>query len=125
MSGKFEWTSFKDVDLFDPFFDSLKKDYKEFPQWFERKSLKQERALVFKDESGIGAFLYLKEEKEPLKMKDKIFPDSPRMKIGTLKLAERFRGVRLGEGAIGVALWKWKRVVLMKFMLLFLKSTTL
>lgn len=30
------------------------------------------------------------------------------MKIGTLKLSETIRNIRLGEGALGVALWKWK-----------------
>lgn len=108
MSGKFEWTDFKEVDLQDSFFDSLKNDYNEFSQWFNKKVLNQERALVFKDEDGIEAFLYLKEEKEPLELKGQTLPDTPRLKIGTLKLAERFRGQRLGEGAIGVALWKWQ-----------------
>jgi hypothetical protein len=30
------------------------------------------------------------------------------LKIGTLRLAERFRGQRFGEGALGVSLWYWK-----------------
>lgn len=108
MAGKFEWTQFKDVDIQDSFFDSLKSDYDEFPQWFERKSVELKQALVFRDEEGIGAFLYLKEENESLELKDRVLPAIPRLKIGTLKLAERFRGQRLGEGAIGVALWKWQ-----------------
>lgn len=35
-------------------------------------------------------------------------PVKVRVKIGTLKLSENIRNIRLGEGAIGVALWKWR-----------------
>lgn len=31
------------------------------------------------------------------------------MKIGTLKISDSFTGQRLGEGAIGLALWEWQR----------------
>lgn len=37
MSGKFQWRRFTDVDISDSFFDSLKKDYAEFPNWFAKK----------------------------------------------------------------------------------------
>jgi len=57
---------------------------------------------------GIGAFLYLKEENEPIELVHKNLPTCKRLKIGTLRLSERQRGIRLGEGAIGVALWKWQ-----------------
>jgi len=36
-------------------------------------------------------------------------PPVPRRKIGTLKLADRYQGQRLGEGALGLALWNWRR----------------
>lgn len=35
-------------------------------------------------------------------------PNIPRLKIGTLRLAERICKHRLGEGALGVALWCWR-----------------
>lgn len=108
MAGKFSWTKFANVDLSDEFFDSLKQDYQEFPEWFQKKITQDEEALVFQDTNGIGAFIYLKAEEEPLELKDKIRPSVRRIKIGTLKLSEKHRNQRLGEGAIGVALWKWQ-----------------
>ena len=33
----------------------------------------------------------------------------PRKKISTLRIAERYRGQRLGEGAIGLILWNWQK----------------
>lgn len=108
MPGKFQWCKFSEVNLEDSFFDSLKADYTEFPNWFKRKSDADEYALVFHDEQGVGAFVYLKRENEAIELVDKTLPAIPRIKIGTLRLAERFRGLRLGEGALGVSLWKWK-----------------
>lgn len=112
MAGKFLWKEFSNIDLSDQFFDSLKADYVEFPIWFQKKADFGEKALVFEDEEGIGAFVYLKrEEAESIVLKDK--PELPainRIKIGTFKLSERFRGQRLGEGAIGVALWYWQKL---------------
>lgn len=108
MAGKFQWFKFSGVDLSDPFFDSLKEDYEEFPVWFAKKSANDENALVFHDEQGIGSFVYLKEETEPIELTHGVLPAVPRLKIGTLRLAERFRGQRLGEGALGVSLWRWK-----------------
>lgn len=54
MAGKFQWCKFSDVDLNDRFFDSLKNDYEEFPNWFAKKCAAGESALVFYDEQGIG-----------------------------------------------------------------------
>lgn len=108
MAGKFKWKKFVDVNVNDVFFDSLKADYPGFEVWFKKKESENEEALVFSDDEGIGAFLYLKDENEPLVLTDRTVPASPRIKIGTLRLAERFRGLRLGEGALGVALWRWQ-----------------
>lgn len=108
MVGKFSWMRFGDVNLEDVFFDSLKQDYPEFPDWFQKKVRQGEEALVFQDLNGIGAFIYLKLEEESLELKDGIRPSTKRIKIGTLKLSEQHRNQRLGEGAIGVALWKWQ-----------------
>lgn len=116
MVGKFEYRKFTEIDIGDPFFDTLKRDYPGtetstgFIEWFKRKGKIDEEALVFIDGDGkIGAFMYIKEEdNEKIVLKDKILPVVPRIKIGTLRIAERYRGQRLGEGAIGLALWKWR-----------------
>lgn len=108
MAGKFQWCNFSDCDLKDNFFTTLMEDYEEFPSWFEKKSKAGEKALVFTDEQGIGAFVYLKIEIETIELVDRILPAIPRLKIGTMKLANRFQGQRLGEGALGVSLWRWQ-----------------
>lgn len=115
MAGKFSLKQFSDINLGDPFFDSLKRDYPpgglctDFITWFNKKSEDGSKALVFDDAEGLGAFMYLKDEKQSIKLKEKELPISSRVKIGTLRLAERFRGQRLGEGAIGLALWYWQK----------------
>lgn len=109
MAGKFEWIKFSDVNLSDTFFDPLKADYEEFPMWFKKKSDAGESAFVFHDEQGVGAFVYLKKENEDIPLADRLLPAIPRLKIGTLRLAERFRKQRFGEGALGVSLWYWKK----------------
>ena len=52
MGGKFERKRFADIDINDPFFDSLKADYpgspvtKSFAQWFHEKAAEGKEALV-------------------------------------------------------------------------------
>ena len=66
MAGKFERKSFADINLDDPFFDSLKRDYpgnehsRGFIEWFHNKAGEGKRALVFEDDEGVGAFINLK-----------------------------------------------------------------
>ena len=108
MPGSFQRMLFSDMDAEDGFFDSLKEDYPDFATWFERKTAAEETALVHHDDEGIGAFVYLKEETEPISLVGATLPAAPRLKIGTLKVATRAQGERLGEGAIGLALWRWR-----------------
>lgn len=110
MGGKFVLKKFVEIDANDNFFDSLKTDYPEFPIWFQKKSEIGEKAFVFSDGQGIGAFIYLKKEAEPIKIRNKELPSIQRLKIGTLKLHERIKGIRMGEGAIGIALWYWQEM---------------
>ncbi len=113
MAGKFKWELFKDINLSDNFFDPLKLDYPEFSDWFQKKADLGKKALVFKDDLGVGAFLFLKRENidddmSPLVIDGHTLPNIPRLKIGTLRLSEQIRKKRIGEGALGVALWYWK-----------------
>jgi len=116
MAGKFERKSFADINLDDPFFDSLKDDYPGsatstgFLDWFHKKANQGERALVFEDDQGVGAFVKLKPgEVEEIKLKDGTsLPPVDRLKISTIKIDERNRNQRIGEGAIGLTLWQWR-----------------
>jgi predicted transcriptional regulator len=85
---------FKQVDLADPFFDSLKAEYAEFKQWFSKKA--DEMAYLSKSAQGvIDGFLYLKIE-------DEAHPDiipaleaKHRLKVGTFKIDAH--GTKLGD----------------------------
>ena len=85
---------FSQVDLRDPFFDSLKSDYQEFPAWFSKKA--NDYAYVFRADSGqIDGFLYVKVENGPLTDVMPPLPPARRLKVGTLKINPH--GTRLGE----------------------------
>ena len=86
---------FADVDLSDPFFDSLKSDYIEFADWFKKKA--NDRAYVFRSENNekIDGFLYLKTEAEAVLDVSPILAPAKRLKVGTLKINPH--GTLLGE----------------------------
>lgn len=116
MAGKFERRPFSEINLSDPFFDSLKADYpgtatsKAFPKWFAEKAAEGKKALVFEDEQGIGAFVNIKHgEIEAIPLQDgTTLPRNSRLKITTIKIDERYQHQRIGEGAIGLTLWNWR-----------------
>ena len=114
MSGIFSLRKFSDIELEDPIFDSLKNDYQgsvkstEFNTWFINKAREGRTALVFDDDEGLGAFIAIKPEIESVELDETVLPAKQRLKICTLLIAPRFRGQRLGEGAIGLVLWKWQ-----------------
>ena len=113
MAGKFVFKKFADIDILDPFFDSLKKDYPGndnstgFSEWFKAKA--DRTALVFEDEEGIAAFIALKKEDEEIKLLNNNLEKACRIKVSTIKISERHRGQRYGEGAIGLMLWYWQK----------------
>lgn len=87
-------SKFNDLDLDDPFFDTLKKDYPGFENWFNRKG--NENAFVVND-NGIQAFLYMKleDETEDYSIFEKTLPSELHLKIGTFKITKS--GYYLGE----------------------------
>lgn len=115
MAGQFIEEFFSNIDINDSFFDSLKNSYpgnhnsSGFVAWFNRKAVAKKKALIFKDDSGLGAFLSLKDEEEEIKLVDEVLPVKKRIKISTFKIAERFSGQRIGEGALGLILWEWQK----------------
>lgn len=90
-----KYIHFKDIDLNNPFFDSLKADYVEFGDWFKRKA--NEKAYVKFDSSGssILGFLYLKEENEVITDVEPNLPAKRRIKVGTFKVEAR--GTKYGQ----------------------------
>ncbi len=87
---------FADIDLSDVFFDSLKKDYKEFENWFFKKSKEGCKAYVQYNNNKLQAFLYLKNESGEV-LTD-VTPNRParkRLKIGTFKIDAH--NTKLGE----------------------------
>lgn len=110
MNNKFQWTFFADCDINDPFFDSLKEDYVEFPDWFARKSRMGNHVWVYREKGEILALLYLKDEDDIIELSAQVLPMKKRLKIGTLKIGDYAKHQRLGEGALGLSLWCWQKM---------------
>lgn len=90
----FQYQQFKDVNLSDPFFDSLKSDYPKFEQWFASKGEAQ-AYVSYNEENIIDGFLYLKVEDEELNDMTPSFPLKKRVKCGTFKIDGH--GTKLGD----------------------------
>lgn len=87
---------FKDIDLADSFFDSLKAAYPEFSEWYTKKAAQGAEAYVFHDAEGhVSDFLYLKVETDDVTDVVPTLPAKKRLKVGTFKLLSR--GTRRGE----------------------------
>jgi hypothetical protein len=82
--------------LDDPFFDSLKAAYREFPAWFERKA--DQNVYVVDNGVELSGMIYLKREVGPVVDVEPPLPDRVWLKVGTLKIVSR--GTKLGERVI-------------------------
>lgn len=92
---------FEDINLKDPFFDSLKADYSGFESWFLKK--KDHFAYVhFNENESIDGFLYYKIENDTVKDVNPEIKGNIILKIGTFKTNPH--GTRLGERFIKLAL---------------------
>lgn len=90
---------FREIDLSDSFFDSLKSDYQGFEEWYLKKVNNDENAYVLLDE-GIQGFLYLKEEYEGDNSISPAFSLKRRLKVGTFKV--NAHGTKLGDRFIKI-----------------------
>ncbi len=92
---------FGNIDVNNPFFDTFKKDYPGFNDWFQRKC-DEEAYVCENDKGGILGFLYLKTEDEKENYNDicPLFKPAKRLKIGTFKVETS--GFRLGERFIKI-----------------------
>lgn len=93
MARRLKLTKFKHLNINDPFFDSLKAGYHDFPVWFGRKS--EEDLYIVDDDGRVSGMIYLKDEIGPVTDVDPPLPDRRWMKVGTLKIEGR--GTKLGE----------------------------
>jgi hypothetical protein len=92
---------FNQINLGDPFFNTLKEDYPGFEEWFLRKG--NEEAHVLYNSSGqLDAFLYMKIEVGPIIDVQPQLLEGQWLKIGTMKVNPH--GTRLGERFIKKAL---------------------
>lgn len=100
MDNYLQKTKFKDINLADTFFDTLKMDYPGFENWFLKKH--SEEAYILKINELIEGFLYLKYEEGPIIDVKPSIECNKALKIGTLKINPH--GTRLGERFIKKAL---------------------
>ncbi|TGX54784.1 GNAT family N-acetyltransferase [Sphingomonas gei] len=98
MSRQLRLTKFSALSPADPFFDSLKAGYDEFPDWFARKADQDVYAVIDDVTGELSGMVYLKEEHGPVPEVDPPLPDRKWLKVGTLKIVGR--GTRLGERVI-------------------------
>jgi hypothetical protein len=88
------YEAFADIDLEDPFFGSLKADYKEFPEWFKKKADAGAKAYVIR-RKGVQGFMFLKPETGPITDCTPSLPKGKYLKVGTLKI--NGHGTKLGQ----------------------------
>ncbi len=88
---------FGEINLMDPFFDSLRTDYSGFDKWFVSKYDEEAYITENADNKKLLSFLYLKIEDTTENYSDisPLFVPKRRLKIGTLKIISN--GFRLGE----------------------------
>ncbi|RLG20909.1 hypothetical protein DRN74_04175 [Candidatus Micrarchaeota archaeon] len=92
------------LNLDDPIFDSLKRDYKDFEIWWEKISREGRKARVHFVNGRIGAILILKDENEPINSIRRPLPKKKRLKICTLKVDPIDRGSKIGELFIKISI---------------------
>lgn len=101
MDNQIIFKKLRDIDLTEPFFNSLRNDYIGFDSWFTRKANEKKGndylgAFVFEAKGKLEGFLFLKSEID--KEISDITPKQPSrrwLKIGTFKINPH--GTRLGE----------------------------
>jgi len=87
------------INLQDPFFDSLRNDYDGFDEWFRKSAAEGRSAWINMEEDThtINAILiYKSEHSETITTDHKTLPNNS-LKISTFKVAEKIRGRKIGE----------------------------
>jgi predicted nucleic acid-binding protein len=95
------------LDLRDSIFDSLKRDYYDFEEWWRKISREGRKAFVHFVNGKIGAILILKEEDEAIDSNPPL-PKKKRLKICTLLVDQIDRGIKIGELFIKISVQRAK-----------------
>lgn len=95
MNEEIELKQFRDIDLNDTFFDSLKEDYPGFDVWFNKKSQEGKKAYVQYSNNQLQAFLHLKFEDEKVEDVVPNLPHKNHLKVATFKIDAH--NTKLGE----------------------------
>jgi hypothetical protein len=84
--------------LEDDFFDSLRRGYPEFNDWFRRKARDNNKAWVFwKEPRTIGAIcIYTQQDNETI-TEEGLALEGPALKLSTFKVGQDVRGKKIGE----------------------------
>ncbi len=91
-------TKLHQIDLSSQFFDSLRKDYTKFDEWYKNASREGRKAWIHRNESGqLGAICIYKEEQDPIITNGNISIPGRVLKLCTFKVEEGMRGRKLGE----------------------------
>ena len=88
---------FSDIDLNNPFFDSLRASYPEFDEWYNKKAAAGATAYCYYVDNELKDFLYLKIEEEELSDLTPALPAKKRLKVGTFKVDNEDRHTTRGE----------------------------
>lgn len=103
MKDCIEPKKFGEININDSFFDSLKEDYLDFEDWFERKKANNEEAFVlYNDNKKIDGFLYYKYDGTVVEDVDPLLVGKKILKIATFKVNPH--KTRLGERFIKIVL---------------------
>lgn len=96
-------TTFGNLDLSDPIFDSLKDDYDQFVEW-ARSNSDRPAWVNYTEGDHLGAVLILKPNEIENIGVDPPLGREKRLKISTLKVGEHQWGSKLGELLISIAI---------------------
>ncbi len=90
------------LELQDPFFNTLRNEYPEFEDWFRKKAAEKRECLVhYRDNGQIGALLIYKEEEDKINSIPPL-PPKKRLKLSTFKVD--YLGNKIGELFIKLAI---------------------
>jgi ribosomal protein S18 acetylase RimI-like enzyme len=86
-----------EIDVKQPFFDSLRENYESFDKWYESKSRDHRKSWCIISDTNVQAICIYKKEIRP-NITDEDHPlDGDALKLCTFKVGEDVRGRKLGE----------------------------